>query len=144
MPALAAALLAAVAQRDRLRWGPATLRVKGVQLDVDGEPEGTAVLSTQSPVLLKGEADRYLLPGDDGYASALVSNIRRKADVLGLPDAAEVEVLEAGPRRRYEVSGGWRIGASLTARVTTDPRLLSALRAWGLGLGNIQGFGWIR
>ncbi|HEY0698874.1 MAG TPA: CRISPR-associated endoribonuclease Cas6 [Micromonospora sp.] len=144
IPAVAASLLAGVASRRELRWGPVTLTVKGAQMEQTVSTDCSAVLETRSPVLVKAREERYLLPDDDGYVPALLANIRHKADVLGLPGDAGIEVLSAGPRRRYDVSGGIRIGATATVRLDADPRLISALREWGLGLSNIQGFGWVR
>lgn len=144
IPALAAALLAGVAGLRALRWGPVTLRVKGVQLVPPAGPETTTVLETRSPLLVKAKEGRYLMPDDDGFVDALLANIRRKADMLGLPGDAGIEVLASGPRRRFEVSGGIRIGTTAKVRLDADPRLIGALREWGLGLSNIQGFGWVR
>lgn len=144
IPRLAAALLASLASRRELKWGPVTLTVKGAQLEPTVQPESSAVLETRSPVLVKAKENRYLLPDDDGYVAALMANIRHKADLLGLPGDAGVEVLSAGPRRRYDVYGGIRIGATVKLRLNADPRLIGALREWGLGLSTIQGFGWIR
>ncbi|WP_320064292.1 CRISPR-associated endoribonuclease Cas6 [Micromonospora sp. RTGN7] len=144
IPTLAGNLLAGLISRRELRWGPVTLTVKGAQLEPLAAPESPAVLETRSPIVVKGEEDRYLLPDDAGFVPALLANIRHKADVLGLPGDAELEVLSAGPRRRYEVANGIRIGATAKIRLTADPRLIGALREWGLGLSNIQGFGWVR
>lgn len=144
VPVLAASLLAGIVSRKELRWGPVTLAVKGAQLEAPPAAESSTVLTTRSPVLVKAEGNRYLLPGDPGYAEGLLANVRRKADLLGLPNDAELEVVASGPRRRFEVSGGLRIGATATIRLSADPRLTGALREWGLGLSNIQGFGWVR
>lgn len=144
VPTLAAALLAGLAGREHLQWGPVSLTVKGAQLEVPASGEGSAVLVTRTPVLVKAEGNRYLLPQDPGFADGLAANIRRKADLLGLPGDAVVEVLETGPRRGFEVAGGKRFGATATVRLVADSRLISALREWGLGLNNISGFGWIR
>lgn len=144
VPALAASLLAGVASRRELWWGPVTLTIKGAQLEPLTNQKSPAVLETCSPVLVKAKEDRYLLPEDDGYVSTLVANIRHKADLLGLPSDADLEVLAAGPRRRFDVCGGIRIGATAKVRLHADPRLIGALREWGLGLANIQGFGWVR
>lgn len=144
IPAVAASLLAGIASRRELRWGPVTLTIKGAQLEPTTSPESSAVLETRSPLLVKAKEDRYLLPEDDEFVGALLANIRRKADLLGLPGDAELEVLAAGPRRSYQVSGGIRIGATAKVRLDADPRLVGALREWGLGLANIQGFGWVR
>ncbi|MFI6163912.1 CRISPR-associated endoribonuclease Cas6 [Micromonospora haikouensis] len=144
IPALAASLLAGIASRRELKWGPVTLTVKGAQLEPTAGPESSVVLETRSPVLVKAKEDRYLLPDDDGYVGTLLANIRRKADMLGLPGDAALEVLAAGPRRRFEAYSGIRIGAAATVRLDADPRLIGALREWGLGLSNIQGFGWVR
>jgi CRISPR-associated endoribonuclease Cas6 len=144
IPVLAAALLAGIVSREQLRWGPITLTIKGAQLETLPAAESSSVLETRSPILLKAEGNRYLLPDDPGYAAALLANIRHKADLLGLSSDAELEVVAAGPRRRFEVSGGLRIGATAKIRLSADPRLTGALREWGLGLNNIQGFGWVR
>jgi CRISPR-associated endoribonuclease Cas6 len=87
---------------------------------------------------------RFLLPGDDGYTDSLVRNLRHKADVLELPSDVQVEILEAGPKRIFDVGGAIRIGANVRLRVTADPALLRALREWGMGLNTVQGFGWLR
>lgn len=144
IPLLAASLLAGIAARRELRWGPVTLTVKGVQLEPTAGPESSAVLETRSPLLVKAKENRYLLPEDHEFVGTLLANIRHKADLLGLPGDADVQVLSAGPRRRFEVSGGIRIGATTKVRLDADPRLIGALREWGLGLANIQGFGWVR
>lgn len=144
IPVLAAALLAGVTSRSEICWGPFSLTVKGAQLEPLVSPGSPAVLETRSPVLVKAKEDRYLLPDDDEFVPALLANIRHKADLLGLPGDAELEVLAAGPRRRFDVAGGIRIGATAKVRLHADPRLIGALRAWGLGLANIQGFGWVR
>lgn len=96
-----------------------------------------------SPVLVKHES-RFLLPGDDFYADRLAHNIRHKADVLGLPGDAAVEVVDGGPRRGFDVAGARRIGATVRLRIAAAPVLLDALYEWGLGLATIQGFGWVR
>ncbi|WP_434740699.1 CRISPR-associated endoribonuclease Cas6 [Micromonospora sp. SH-82] len=144
VPALAASLLAGVTSRRELQWGPVTLAVKGAQLEPLTDPESPTVLETRTPVLVKANGDRYLLPEEDGFVAGLAANIRHKADLLRLPGDVEVEVLAAGPRRRFDVSGGIRIGATATIRLHADPRLIGALREWGLGVGNIQGFGWVK
>src|SRR5262245_61953600 len=100
VPALAASLVAGVTSRRERQWGPVSLTVKGAQLEPFGTQESSAELATRSPVLVKAKEDRYLLPDDDGFVSALLANIRHKADLLGLPGDAELEVLKAGPRRR--------------------------------------------
>lgn len=144
IPALAASLLAGITGRRELRWGPVTLTIKGMQLEPTVDAESSAVLETRSPVLVKAGGNRYLLPDDEGFVGALLANIRHKADLLGLPGDAEVQVVAAGPRRRFDVSGGFRIGATAKVRLDADPRLIAALREWGLGLSTIQGFGWVR
>ncbi|ASW55509.1 CRISPR-associated endoribonuclease Cas6 [Plantactinospora sp. KBS50] len=144
VPELAALLLTGVTSRRELRWGPVTLTVKGAQLEPVGGAETPAVLETRTPILIKAEGDRYLLPEDDGYTERLLANIRRKAKALGVPGDADLEVLDAGKRRRYDVCGGIRIGATAKIRLHADPRLVDALREWGLGLATIEGFGWVR
>lgn len=144
VPRIAACLLAALVGRGELQWGSVTLSVKGVQLDgVTSHADGIAVFETVSPVLVKYE-DLYLLPDDPHFQDRLAHNIRHKADVLGLPNEVEVEVLDSGRRRRFEVSKGFRIGATARVRVAAAPQLLDALYEWGLGLSTVEGFGWIR
>ncbi|WP_243088206.1 CRISPR-associated endoribonuclease Cas6 [Streptomyces sp. 891-h] len=98
---------------------------------------------TATPVVIKWE-DRYLLPGDEGFVERLEHNLAHKADVLGLPAPGGLRVLDAGPRRRFEVRGAPRIGAQVRVALAGKTEALEALRSWGLGLDTVQGFGWIR
>jgi CRISPR-associated endoribonuclease Cas6 len=144
VPVIAAVLLKGLAGRKELRWGGLGLQVRGVELE--GPPDhrsGWSEFTTVSPVLVKKDG-RFLMPGDDGYLDRLTHNLRHKADVLGLPNEIGVDVIEAGPRRGFEVSGAMRIGATVRARVESCPALLDALYDWGLGLATVQGFGWVR
>jgi CRISPR-associated endoribonuclease Cas6 len=147
VPDIAVAMLRAAADltsRTSMRWGRSTLAVKGVQLgDLPDHNSGQAVFESATPVLVKHE-DRFLLPGDPLYLDRLSHNLRHKADLLGLPADHETEILDAGPRRRFEVAGKPRIGATIRVRVTAAPALLDALYDWGLGLLTIQGFGWLQ
>lgn len=144
VPQIAGCLLAAIAGRERLRWGGVGLSVRGVEMEsTPDHSSGLTVFETVSPVLVKHD-DRYLLPGDAAYEKCLLHNIRHKADVLGLPSEVQVSVLAAGPRRRFEVQGASRIGATLKVEVAAVPALLDALYDWGLGLATIQGFGCVR
>jgi CRISPR-associated endoribonuclease Cas6 len=144
VPVIAAALLRGAAGCGELRWGGTRLVVRGVA--VEGTPDhagGRAEFRAVTPVLVKRDS-RYLLPGDEGYLGALEHNLRHKADLLGLPSCLSVELLEAGPRRRFQVRGGPRIGSQARLAVSADPAVLDALYCWGAGLDNIQGFGWLR
>ena len=144
VPEIAAALVRAVARRAELRWGQVTLAVRGVAVDTTPDHRsGQAEFISITPVLVKHES-RWLLPGDDCYLDRLAHNLRHKADLLGLPRPFDVEVLGAGPRRRFDVPGGFRIGAEVRLRLSAEPALLDALYDWGLGLENVQGFGWLR
>jgi CRISPR-associated endoribonuclease Cas6 len=144
VPRIAACLLAALAGRNEIRWGSVTLSVKGVQLyGATNHADGVAVFETVSPVLVKYE-DLYLVPEDAHFRERLTHNLRHKADVLGLPNEVEVEVLDSGPRRRFDMPKGFRIGAIARIRVAGAPQLLDALYEWGLGLSTVEGFGWIR
>jgi CRISPR-associated endoribonuclease Cas6 len=144
VPEIAAALVRAVARRAELRWGQVTLAVRGVAVPaVPDHRGGQAEFVSTTPVLVKHES-RWLLPGDDCYLDRLSHNLRHKADLLGLPRHCDVEVLSAGPRRRFDVRGGFRIGAEVRLRLSAEPVLLDALFDWGLGLENVQGFGWLR
>ncbi|MFI7470648.1 CRISPR-associated endoribonuclease Cas6 [Nonomuraea sp. NPDC049646] len=144
VPRIAACLLAGVAGRREIAWGSVTLSVKGVQLDPAADHSGgVTVFETVSPVLVKRE-DLYLVPDDVHFQERLAHNLRHKADVLGLPNEVEVEVLDSGPRRRFDVPKGFRIGSTARVRVAAAPQLLDALYEWGLGLSTVEGFGWIR
>jgi CRISPR-associated endoribonuclease Cas6 len=144
VPRIAAALLRAVSELRELRWGNSRFAVQGADLEWPPDHSGgNAAFETISPVLVKSES-RFLLPGEDGFIDRLAHNLRHKADVLGLPSEVSVEVLEAGPRRVFDVAGAKRVGANAKLRVTAAPVLLDALYDWGLGLNTVQGFGWVR
>jgi CRISPR-associated endoribonuclease Cas6 len=144
VPEIASALVKGIAGEKELRWGQLRLAVRGVALEAPPDHRsGRAEFATLSPVLVKLDS-RFLLPDDVGYAERLTHNIRHKADVLSLPADAEVEVLDAGPRRGFDVAGARRIGATVRLRVAAAPTLLDALYEWGLGLATVQGFGWVR
>jgi CRISPR-associated endoribonuclease Cas6 len=144
VPEIAACLLEGLSGRTSLQWGSTRLRVLGVAIEPPTDRSGgSTAFSTVSPILIKYE-DRYLLPGDEYFEDRLLHNIRHKADVLGLPGDAEVEIEDAGPRRMFQVQRGLRIGATVRVRVYGHPQLLDALADCGLGLCNVQGFGWVR
>lgn len=143
VPEIASVLVASLATRKEIVWGRARLRVRGFTVDVAPQAGGEVDLETATPVVVKHE-DRHLLPGDERYVERLQHNLAHKADVLGLPAPDGVQVLEAGPRRRFMVRGAPRIGASVRVRMDADARFVDALRSWGLGLDTLQGFGWIR
>jgi CRISPR-associated endoribonuclease Cas6 len=144
VPRIAAALLRAVSELRELRWGNSRFAVQGADLEWPPDHSaGSVDLQTVSPVLVKRES-RFLLPGDDGFIDRLTHNLRHKADVLGLPNEVSVEVLDAGPRRVFDVAGAKRVGANARLRITAAPVLLDALYDWGLGLNTVQGFGWVK
>jgi len=144
VPDIAGALLKGIAGRRDIRWGAALLGVKGVALEPPPDfSSGEAVLSTMTPVLVKLD-DRYIFPEHPRYAEVLVRNLAHKADVLGLPNQVDVEVLSAGSRRKFLVQRAPRHGCTIKARVSAAPALLDALYDWGLGVYTNQGFGWIR
>ena len=144
VPEIASAMLRGLAGRKELRWGALGLAVRGVELESPPDHRsGQSEFATVSPVLVK-KASRFLLPGDDSYIERLTHNIRHKADLLGLPGEAEVEILDAGPRRGFDVAGAQRIGATVRLRLSAAPALLDALYEWGLGLATVQGFGWVK
>ncbi len=145
VPQIAGCLLAGLAGRSEIRWGSTRLTVRGVRLEAPpaGFESGTAEFSARSPILVKREG-RFLLPDDADYLERLTHNLRHRADALGLPNGVEVEVLEAGPRRRDEVQGKMRIGATAKLRVRAAPELLQSFYEGGIGLNCVQGFGWLR
>lgn len=144
VPRIAAAILKGLATRKELRWGQATLAVRGKELEWPADHgSGRAEFRSVSPVLVKEES-RFLLPGESRYLERLAGNLRHKADLLGLPSDVDVEVLDAGPRRIFEVAGAQRIGANVRVRITADPAVLGALYEWGIGLNTVQGFGWLQ
>ncbi|MFD7581829.1 CRISPR-associated endoribonuclease Cas6 [Kitasatospora sp. NPDC059817] len=146
VPEIASVLVRALAGTEELVWGATRLRVRGIAADMDAVlsvGEAPVELETMTPVVLKHE-DRNLLPGDEHYLDRLQHNLAHKADVLGLPAPRGIEVLEAGPRRRFTVRGAPRIGARVRVAMEADGRFVNAIRSWGLGLDTIQGFGWVR
>jgi CRISPR-associated endoribonuclease Cas6 len=144
VPQLAAAMLKGLAGRKEVRWGAARLMVRGTELEWPTDfGAGRADFVSVSPVLVKKES-RFLMPDDPGYAERLTHNLRHKADLLGIPSDVGVEILDAGPRRVFDVAGAKRAGANVRLRITAAPRLLGALYEWGVGLNTVQGFGWLR
>lgn len=144
VPRIAAALLAGLAGQTTLRWGSADLAVRGVELEhAPDVAAGEVRFTTATPVLVKYR-DAFVAPDQHGFHGALVHNLCHKADLLDLPSDVELEILDAGPMRRFQVGEGPRHGATLSVRIAADPRLLAALYDWGLGLANNQGFGWLR
>lgn len=145
VPEISSAILKGLSSIDELRWGGVSLKVQGKELEwPDDHGSGVAEFSSVSPVLVKKES-RFLLPDDNGYADRLVHNLRHKADLLGIPSSdVGIQVLEAGPKRNFEVGGAMRIGANVRLRVMADPALLRGLYEWGIGLNTVQGFGWLK
>ncbi|MEU2222711.1 CRISPR-associated endoribonuclease Cas6 [Streptomyces sp. NPDC018347] len=144
VPEIASVLVAALAGREEIRWGQARLRVRGFALDVGPQAsDGLVEMETVTPVVVK-HRDRALLPWDEHYVERLEHNLAHKADILGLPAPSGLRVLDAGPRRRFTVSGAPRCGARVRVAMEADARFVEAIRSWGLGLDTIQGFGWIR
>lgn len=144
VPQIAAAMLRGLAGREVLQWGGTRLRVLGTELEWKPSHEaGQADFFSVSPVLVKKDS-RFLMPGDAGYVERLTHNLRHKADLLGMPSDVGVEVLEAGPRRVFDVAGAKRAGANVRLRITAAPVLLGALYEWGVGLNTVQGFGWLQ
>lgn len=144
VPEIASVLVAALAMREELVWGATRLRVRGFTVEVAPPAgPGPVELETATPVVVKHDG-RDLLPGDEHYLPRLQHNLQHKADLLGLPAPAGLRVLEAGPRRRFEVGGAPRIGAQVRLGMEADARFVEAMRSWGLGLDTVQGFGWIR
>lgn len=145
VPEIASALVAALACRKEIAWGPVRLHLRGFTVDF-GTPapaRGPVELTTATPVVIRHEG-RDLLPGDEHFIPRMEQNLAHKADLLGLPAPRALRVLEAGPRRRFSVRGAPRIGAHVRVALDADPRFTDAIRSWGLGLDTLQGFGWIR
>jgi CRISPR-associated endoribonuclease Cas6 len=144
VPRIAAAILRGLAGLRELRWGGTQLTIRGTELEwAPDHRSGQADFVSLSPVLVKKES-RFLLPDDSGYVERLTHNLRHKADLLGLPNDVEITVLEAGPRRVFDVAGAKRVGSNARLRVTAAPALLGALYEWGVGLNTVQGFGWLQ
>lgn len=145
VPRIAACLLAGLAGRAEIRWGATQLTIHGVRVEAPPAScqSGVAEFRALSPIVIKQEG-RFLLPEDPGYLERLTHNLRHRADALGLPNEVKVEVLEAGPRRRDEVLGKMRIGATAKLRIHAAPELLQAFYEGGIGLNCVQGFGWLR
>ncbi|MGD9482799.1 CRISPR-associated endoribonuclease Cas6 [Streptomyces sp. TRM70308] len=144
VPKIAGTLIAALASSSEIVWGSARLGIRGFAVDA-GMPvtDGPVELETATPVIVKHES-RYVLPGDAHYVERLQHNLTHKADVLGLPAPTGLQVLDAGPRRRFTVRGAPRIGAQVRVAMDADARFVDGLRSWGLGLDTVQGFGWVR
>lgn len=144
VPEIASVLVAALAMQEQLVWGATRLRVRGFTVEVaPSTGQGLVELETATPVVVEHDG-RDLLPGDAHYLLRLQRNLQSKADILGLPGPKDLRVVQAGPRRRFEVDGAPRIGAQVRLAMEADARFVEAMRSWGLGLETIQGFGWVR
>lgn len=144
VPKIASVLMKGLSGQKQLRWGSVELAIRGKELEWSADYDsGEAEFTSVSPVLVKKDS-RFLLPGDEGYAEALTSNLRHKADVFQLPGDVKIDILEAGPKRNFEVGGAMRIGASIRLRIMAAPALLTALHESGIGLSTVQGFGWLQ
>ncbi|SNQ48629.1 CRISPR-associated protein (fragment) [Frankia canadensis] len=137
-------MLAGLAGRKAIQWATLNLPIRGIQIEAAPDHQaGETVFSTRTPILVKWES-RYLLPDHPRFLERLSHNVRHKADLLGLPADNEMEVVSAGPPRKFLVKGAPRHGCTAELRIRADPALLDALYDWGLGLATNQGFGWIR
>ncbi|WP_229680257.1 CRISPR-associated endoribonuclease Cas6 [Saccharopolyspora thermophila] len=137
-----------------LDWGGVALQVRRV---VPVFPplfsEGTALLRTVTPVLVKGpprrdeqgcrlRSQRWLLPGEPEWEAYFVRNVKRKAETLGLDAGVELEsVTRVGPKRSFAVGAGAKVGAGVDVELSGPPQTLQALWSWGLGVATSAGFG---
>ncbi len=156
MPAIVEALAKVLAGRTLIDWGGVALRVSGVDLIEPPEfAAGTAVLSTATPVVMKGSGrdaagvrhtrQAWLLPHDAEFPAYFAQNLLRKAETLGLGQEIQLDaIISAGPKRSFAVKGGKKTGAVISVRLSGEPAILRALWSWGLGQDTAAGFGWVQ
>lgn len=151
LPEVMAAWTWALQDREYLDWGGVALRITRVQVfDPPRFASGTTTLRTTTPVIMKVSGDDqrraspWVLPTEAGFASAVVHNLRRKAETLGLsPDIDLQAITWVGAQRSFTVGQGAKPGAPIEACLSGEPETLQAIWSWGLGQANSAGFGWI-
>ncbi|WP_030225710.1 CRISPR-associated endoribonuclease Cas6 [Actinoalloteichus caeruleus] len=162
LPGLAESWHEELTRRKVLDWGGTALHIEGADLLAPPAFDaGVADFATETPVVLRllppdsprtagGEVGRRpslpnVLPYEEGFAEALLHNLRRKLDTLKLDSDIKLsEVTPTGPKRSFAIGRGRQAGATVRVRVHGEPDSLRALWAWGLGARNSGGFGWIR
>jgi CRISPR-associated endoribonuclease Cas6 len=146
VPQIAGVLLAAMAGRRSIRWGSLELAVQGISPELAPDhSSGVAEFQSSTPILIAKDS-RYLLPDaqQQDFTDGLTANLRHRADVLGLPNDVDVEVLSAGGKRSFRVDGRLRVGATARLRVQAAPLLLDACYDGGIGLLTTEGWGWLK
>lgn len=150
----------ALASSPVIAWGATAFIVDQVEsVEAPEFTSGRAVFRTVTPVVMKvprrdenGERVHrqvWRLPREPEWDVYVQSNLRRKAETLGLDsDVTLDEVRCVGAKRSFIVGGsrggkGKKPGACVEVAVSGPPRTLAALHSWGLGQANSTGMGWI-
>ncbi len=141
-----------------LAWGATAFIVDKVEpVEAPKFETGKALFRTETPVVMKSSGrdesgtrvrrQAWCLPGEPEWDAYVQSNLRRKAETLGLdPEVTLENVGWVGPKRSFAVGsggGGKKPGACVEVMVSGAPETLSALHSWGLGQANSGGMGWI-
>lgn len=144
-----------LANRELLDWGGVALRLRAVEpIDPPDFGSGYGVLRTVTPVVMKGSGrdvqgrrttrQAWLLPTEPEFPPYFSSNLRRKAESLGLDADVTLErITWIGVKRSFAVSDGHKVGAPAEVELRGAPETLRALWSWGLGQANSAGFGWV-
>lgn len=155
LPEVVAGWAAGLAGVDLLDWGGVALRVHRVSVVEAAEsPAGPVRMRAVTPVVMKGSGrddsgarttrQAWVLPTEPEFPSYFEGNLRRKAQTLGLdPDVRLERITWVGPKRSFAVGGGLKPGAAVEVELSGAPRVLAAVRDWGLGQANSAGFGWV-
>ncbi|WP_330182253.1 hypothetical protein OHB26_00370 [Nocardia sp. NBC_01503] len=160
LPEIVEAWARALATMPVLAWGATAFIVDKIELLEPAEfVSGRAVFRTSTPVVMKtsGRDDSgvrltrqaWCLPGEPEWDVYIESNLRRKAETLGLRSDVTLEKVGwIGSKRSFAVGsaqgpGGKKPGACVEVDVSGDPETLQALHDWGLGQANSAGMGWI-
>ena len=144
-----------LAARTVLDWGGVAFHVDSVEvIDPPEFASGVAVMRTATPVVMKGSGQdgsgarvsrqAWVLPREPEFDAYFVSNLRRKAETLGLDPAIVLErVTWVGPKRSFHAGKGLKVGAAVEVALRGAPETLRAVWSWGLGQANSAGFGWV-
>jgi CRISPR-associated endoribonuclease Cas6 len=155
VPEILQAWASAIAIRELIDWGGAAMHIKRVvALDPPDFPTGRGRFRTVTPVVMKGSSrgddgvrstrQAWVLPTEPEFAHYFVTNLRRKAETLGLDPDVELDAITwVGPKRSFAVSGGLKPGAPIEVELRGAPQTLRAIWSWGLGQANSAGFGWV-
>jgi CRISPR-associated endoribonuclease Cas6 len=153
-PKVAQAWATVLSDRPIISWAGTPLavtRIEQVPLPAD-LAAGSAVLTTATPVVVRGRGSIPLMPPGPGYERALTSAVRyRAAEACRRPDQVNVRVLWSGEPETVPISATRHdgdlpqlSGCPVKVHVFGPPAALEALWCCGIGQMSTAGFGWVQ